>query len=344
MTASTHALTLHTAAERGFEGVACVDDAARAALLLCRVWRRHGLPWARHEARAYLHFLLYMQADDGRFANFILDWDGHKNLTGPTSVLGGVQWQARALHALGAAVAAFGSEPDGPMYRDSFLRGLAWLDTPLEYFDVRAAEVLALLEYRDAEPHGLDQGVALRAVAWAEEIASYSIDGVLPNAPGNAHDVHLWGHCQEAALARVGAAFDRPDLVDVARASADTLLVPAVERAFAAPRTLPYDVSAVCAGLAAIAEVTGLERYATLTRNARAWFHGRNTANRPVYDRRQGRVYDGIDHGVISHNSGAESNVEAAQALFDELPWATYAAALPLDYHGATATSGSCRN
>jgi hypothetical protein len=38
------------AAEQGFEGVACVDDAARAAVLYTTLWQRHRLPWARDTA------------------------------------------------------------------------------------------------------------------------------------------------------------------------------------------------------------------------------------------------------------------------------------------------------
>jgi hypothetical protein len=34
-----------------------------------------------------------------------------------------------------------------------------------------------------------------------------------------------------------------------------------------------------------------------------------------VYDARRGMVFDGIDHGVVSQNSGAESNIEGALAL-----------------------------
>ncbi len=36
-----------TAQEAGFEGVACVDDAARALQLYCALWSRTGLAWAK---------------------------------------------------------------------------------------------------------------------------------------------------------------------------------------------------------------------------------------------------------------------------------------------------------
>ena len=78
---------------------------------------------------------------------------------------------------------------------------------------------------------------------------------------------------------------------------------------------LPFDVSCVVAGLAAVGRATRDPRYADGARNAREWFFGRNAAGQPVYDRRRGVVYDGIDDGRLSRNSGAESNIEGALAL-----------------------------
>ena len=63
-------------------------------------------------------------------------------------------------------------------------------------------------------------------------------------------------------------------------------------------------------------EATGGGHWAELAADARAWFDGRNVAAAPVYDRRRGRVADGIDLGRISENSGAEANIVAAEALF----------------------------
>ena len=83
------------------------------------------------------------------------------------------------------------------------------------------------------------------------------------------------------------------------------------------PRVLPFDVSCAVAGLAAVARATSDARYATAAANGRQWFHGRNTAQQPVYNRRWGLVYDGIDNGHVSRNSGAESTIEGALALLE---------------------------
>ena len=296
-----------SARETGFEGVACVDDAARAIVLYSGIWRRHRLPSARMAVSSLLQFLAYMQDEDGRFGNFIVEWTGRRNRGGSTSHAGGPAWQARALHALACGVGVAG----GDEWDERFARALPWVDEAIPYMDVRAVCVLAMLEHWRATG-ATDSGD--RALVWSREIAGHASGSSLLNAAG-VEPIHLWGHFQEAALAETGSVLGQPELVECARASAEALLVPAVDSGFDFERVLPFDVSCTVAGLAALARATSDERYATAAALGRQWFHGRNSAGQPVYDARRGMVYDGIDHGVVSRNSGAESNIEGALAL-----------------------------
>lgn len=284
-----------------------MDDAARAIVLYSGIWRRHRLPWARMAVSSLLQFLAYMQDEDGRFGNFIVEWTGRRNRAGSTSQPGGSAWQARAVHALACGLAIAG----GDEWDERFTRALRWVDDAIPYLDVRAVCVLAMLEHWRATgaPDSAD-----RAVAWSREIARHASGSSLLNAAG-VEPIHLWGHLQEAALAETGSVFGQPELVECARASAEAVLVPVVDSGFDFERVLPFDVSCTVAGLAAVARATADERYAAFAARARQWFHGRNTAGQPVYDARHGMVYDGIDHGVVSQNSGAESNIEGALAL-----------------------------
>ncbi len=156
----------HTRAahEQGFEGVACVDDAARAVVLYCMLWQRDPRPAYHSAALGLAQFVAYMQDDDGRFANFILDWRATKNLTGSTSTPGGPAWQARVVHALACVIATFG----GHAWDACFQRGIRWLDDPLPYLDVRAVGVLGTIQHwlATGEPRSAE-----RAVAWSTEIA-----------------------------------------------------------------------------------------------------------------------------------------------------------------------------
>jgi hypothetical protein len=305
--ASGEPFALRPARERGFEGVACVDDAARAIVLYCTLWSRFREPSTKAAALSLLAFLAYMQDADGRFTNFLLDWTGEQNRTGITSIPGGPQWQARALHALACAAATFG----GGEWDQRFRRGLRWVDD-VAYLDVRAVCVLAALRHWEATG---ERASAARSISWAAEIAAHhGDDDRLLDAAG-VTDGHLWGHLQEAALANCGRALDRPDLVERARLSADALLVPAAEQCATLLHLLPFDVSCVVAGLEAVAVATGDRQYRLASARARQWFLGRNSAARPVYDDVEGRVFDGIDEGRVSRNSGAESNIEGALAL-----------------------------
>ena len=311
---------LRAAAESGYEGVACVDDASRAALLYTEIWHRHGFAWAREAAEGLLRFTCAMQLDGGAFVNFIASWDGERQLTTPTSRPGGGPWQARAMHALARGVAVFGAQP----YAAAFEAGVPTLLTPTPSLDVRALSAIAMLEYWQATAA---PSAAAHALAWAEEIAAARIGDLLPDRAGSS-DMHLWGHLQEAALARIGVALGRDDLVRAAARSADTGLAPAGERACAGPQSLAFDVSCTIAGLEAVAAATGEARYASLAASARSWFDGRNTARQPVYDRDRGLVRDGIDGNRLSENSGAESNIEGGLALINTLPWAQIEAAM----------------
>jgi hypothetical protein len=250
-----------------------------------------------------------MQDENGRFANFILDWSGTKNVSGPTSWPGGPAWQARAVHALACVVATFGGEA----WDARFQRGVRWLDDWLAYMDVRAVAVLAAVEHWRATG---DPSSAERAVAWSAEIARTSLDDRLLNADG-VETIHLWGHLQECALAAAGITFRQPAFVEAARRSAEVVLLPALDWCLTAEHVLPFDMSCTALGLAAVGRATGEGRYGRAAQQARAWFAGRNAARKPVYDGSRGIVYDGVDAGCVSRNSGAESNIEGGLALSD---------------------------
>ena len=87
------------------EGFACVDDAARAAVLLIR----YNEVFEKHEndviIDGLLKFLMRMQTKDGYFYNFVKNDAGtiEINTDGRTSVASFGWWAARALWALGEA-------------------------------------------------------------------------------------------------------------------------------------------------------------------------------------------------------------------------------------------------
>lgn len=300
------------AADRGFEGVACVDDASRALILLSDVWSATGLPRMREWALGLLDFLLYMQLQDGRFVNFITDWSGRHNGHGATSFPGGGFWHARGVRALARATLALGEE----RARVPLARGLdhirAARDVPA---DIRAIHVLTALELLRA---GAVPDLRAELVTWCEEIAACRRGGVLFDNPDET-EPHLWGHQQEGVLAEAGEFLGRDDLIAIARESALTYLAPQIDSGFEEPTVQPYGVASAVYATERLRSFTDGHRFVELWRMARAWFDGRNPAQRAVYDREEGRVYDGIDDGVLNLHSGAESNVVGGQALLDQV-------------------------
>lgn len=299
------------AAERGYEGVACVDDAGRALALLCDLWAATRLPVIRAWAAGVLEFVLYMQNGDGRFVNFIHDWSGARNEQGQTSSAGGSFWQARGTWGLAKAALAL----DDPRASLGVRRGLAHLRAAPAPAITRAIDILTGLDLLRA---GQVPELGAELEAWTTELVACRRDGILFDDPDQ-DEPHLWAHLQEGALAEAGAYLGREDLVNVARESALRYLAPLIDSGFDLPAVQPDGVACALFGVERLAAVTGEPRFAELSERARAWFGGRNTARRPVYDRDTGRVADGIDAGVLNGHSGAEANIAAGWALFHEL-------------------------
>jgi hypothetical protein len=307
------------AEESGYEGVACVDDAARLLEVLCRVSARTRLDWVDRWARGLLEFVLWMQEPDGDWVNFIHTWDGEKNRDGITSKPGQNFWLARAI--LGTQQAAFTVDDGaGAPAMDASRRGLAVAAAAPAEPDVRALHLQAALFADDAEPFLIER--------WAEELLACRDGALLKNAAAEVGTPHLWAHVHEGVLAAAGDRLGRRDYVDAAVASAEQVIVPAVATAFEEQTsTSPYDVASCVYSLDQLGAATGDDRWRALAADARAWFDGRNAAGRPVYDRQRGWVADGVDDDRVSENSGAEANVVAAGALLDEV--VTTALAMP---------------
>ncbi len=310
------------ATELGYEGVACVDDAARAAVLLCDLWATTRIPLLREWATGLADFLLFMQHTDGTFVNFITDWRGNRNEGGPTSYPGGNFWHARGTRAL----AKLWMVLDDERAHEALLRALPAIH---EATDVPP-------DVRSIHAHMASELVRVGAMSqlrgdlerWSDELAGQRNGAVLLDSP-DASEPHLWAHIQEGILAEAGALLDRPDLVTIACDSALTYLAPIVEGGFDLPTVQPYGVASAIYSLEKLLTVTGEPQFAGLAEKARAWFHGRNPARRAVYDGDAGRVHDGIDEGVLNEHSGAESNIVGAQSLLPEVI-ATAPMVLPL--------------
>ncbi len=82
------------------EGIACVDDAARALVFYIKYYDETKIKTVLEKIKMLTNFLIYMQAENGFFYNFI--WkDFTKDTTYKTSVAEPNWWTWRAIWALG---------------------------------------------------------------------------------------------------------------------------------------------------------------------------------------------------------------------------------------------------
>lgn len=299
------------AKESGIEGVACVDDASRACVLLCRLWAATGNDSLRRWAEGLLDFVLWMHAGEGRWVNFVFDWQGTKNMTGPTSEPGINFWQARATHALAAVGVLLEDGRARAILADAFSAAAA--GSPPS--DVRAKHAQAALA---AMTQGPDPWLSSCLAKWCDELVACNQDGMLMNSPDERGRPHLWGHIQEAVLADASVFLNRDELRKVAMNSADAVFVEAIESGFDLQHVHAYDVQSAVLVMERLATVTGRPRYLELALKARGWFDGRNPAGAAVFDRTTGRVADGIDDGKLNDRYGAEASISAGLALLDD--------------------------
>jgi hypothetical protein len=337
------------------EGIAAVDDAARAALVYLDDYEHTHDPASLDKARRLLNFVMYMQADDGQFYNFITDRAGTINQTGNTSFKSSGWWAARAAHALGAGyrvmrdldpVYASQLEQAFKRIRDVWagevsttygkyeqLHGVqvpAWLISGGS--DVTSIAALALLEY-DSATDGQDAATRELLTKLCEGLAAYQAGddrnypfGWHPDSATSPFTWHAWGSTQAFALARAGQQLSRPEWVASAQREADSfyarlLAAKMVGEWGVLPSEFPqiaYGTNSIIQALVALHQATGDDTYGKLAGLAAGWFYGNNAAGVAMYDPATGRGFDGLlgpSSFRVNQNAGAESTIEALMAL-----------------------------
>jgi uncharacterized protein YyaL (SSP411 family) len=302
------ALETILARDRGIEGIACVDDVARAAVLGLRVFELTGSETARDLATAWLRFLTYMQRrDDHRMLNFILDAEGARNDAGETSYPGGAHWTTRSLRAYAMAWRVLGD-------RDALRRFYSTVFPVTPYQSINASYALAVMDIFETRPD--DTGLRV----WIEDLCETIIasgPGYFRTASGR-DDVWMYDYHQLEAVARAGRLLGRAKYIAACEETVANLVEPVIRSGFTHHYPMGddhqcvFDVSSVAEGLETLYQTTGNSRYAELALECCAWLDGNNPARAPMYNPATGRCYDKISlDGEIATGTGAESAIEA---------------------------------
>ncbi|GCE26875.1 hypothetical protein KDA_23590 [Dictyobacter alpinus] len=331
------------------EGIACIDDAARAVIVYLNDYKQTHNEQSLNKARDLLKFVMHMQANDGEFYNFIKS-DLSINTDGVTSKKSFDWWATRAMWSLGYGYNVFKNiDPafagklqssfllsntalqrkiNGSYGSYIHLHGYkipAWIDG----FDSMSNALLGLTEFYQAQPLNTVKDSMLKV---GRGLAEYQY-GSNTQFPFGAHldwngSVSLWhayGSGQTFALARAGMLLHQNTWIASAKQEADQLfshlLVTGMINQMAPTPDkngqIAYGVDMLVQGFMAVHQATHDPRYARYAGIAASWFTGNNDAHFAMYDPANGRGYDGLDGttGKVSLNSGAESTIEALMAL-----------------------------
>lgn len=338
--------------DAGDEGIACVDDAARAVVVYLRYYELTGDRIALKKARNLLNFVLSMQSADGEFYNFIHE-DLRINRTGRTSQKSFDFWAARGYWALAYGYRVFHDldRDFAVTLKDRFqvcklpLRNLMKRYGQYERFGEKRYPAWLIKKFGgDATSElllGMEHYFKLSDDNELKKITEKLVEGILEMQLKNGDQFegvflswrgiwHAYANCQTQALAVLGAMLDQLSWLDAAATEANLfyphLLQEGFLRSFSIGQDvtinrfdqIAYGVRPVFMGLVNLFDITGNSVYGENAGLAAAWFFGRNDAGQIMFDVNTGRCFDGINSKTdINMNSGAESTIEALMCLLE---------------------------
>ncbi len=335
------------------EGFTCVDDVSRA-MMINDIRFSYDLELQK-QYNFMAEFLLYMQAENGYFHNFI--WhDLSINKTYRTSLAEPNWWSWRAFWALSNyngndhVIAEKAKLACDKLAENLFQ---LYLNQPLNNDTIEGIEIPAWLPLNNAG----DQAAVLilglesyyqqvnkdeRSLKLIELFA----DGLLQTQKGDAENFpygaylswenlwHAYGNSQAFAMLKAGQLLDREDYIESALLEVDHFYLYLMEKHFPAFFNLKkingvltisdsqqfpqiaYGFRPMIWACVEAYKITGKQEYFDRAKQIVSWFTGKNIADQKMYDPSTGRCFDGIvSETEVNKNAGAESTVEALLSL-----------------------------
>lgn len=335
------------------EGFTCVDDVARAMMVdAIRLSKDEEI---KTKYNFMAEFLLYMQAENGYFHNFI--WhDLSINKTYRTSLAEPNWWSWRSFWALSNYN---GNDERIAQKVDSACKRLAenifqlYLNQPLSIDTIEGIEVPAWLPLGTAGDQAAILILGLEAYyqninkdEQALQLIERIADGLILTQIGKPETFpygaylswqnlwHAYGNGQAYAMMRAGQILNRDDYIQSALKEVDHFYPYLMEKEYPAFFRLKkhhdqfelleqQQFSQIAYGFRPMIwacveayKITGEEIYLDRAKEIATWFSGINIANTQMYDPETGRCFDGIvSETKVNMNSGAESTIEALLSL-----------------------------
>ncbi|AEX86436.1 hypothetical protein Marpi_2061 [Marinitoga piezophila KA3] len=312
------------------EGVTCVDDVARVAVLYTELYKLEKKELYYERAKEALDFVISMQDTDGDFYNFIFE-NGKINKIGITSRKSAGWWASRAFWALSNAINTFPDESFNKKIIESSKKARKVLIKNLdnEYLlnkstDLTSIFLLGLTKYYNFSKSSEDIDYITKI---ANSILNYQIkDGPFKGAFNESQNKnkfiwHSWGSRQGEALLEVyNITKDKKYLESVKKLVDfyDMLLsigpVYEINDYIKKYPYLSYGVEVIVSTLSKLYLLTQKDIYAIKAFLFGSFYNGNNHLNFPMYGK-NGEGYDGMHSVYVNQNAGAESTVSALLAL-----------------------------
>lgn len=335
------------------EGIACIDDAARAEVFYLKQYEKTFNEEYLRKAKNLLKFIMFLQSDNGYFYNFIWE-DGSINKSFKTSTAIASWWSWRALWSLSESYPLF-KEKDEKFAAEMISSIQIIVDNIKNDFpktfstkQIEGQIKPDWLPYETASDQatlvimGLTNYIKIVDDAKVKEIISKLCEGIIMMQAGDKdqfphfaflsweNNWHGWGNLQSYALLNAGQTLKRNDLIDAALKEIEHYYTYLIKNGFVAEFALyenkepeitkypliAYEIRpAVYASIKAY-QITGEDKYARISVDLSDWLLGSNKDKIVMYNKETGRCFDGIiDEGSVNRNSGAESTIEALLAF-----------------------------
>ncbi|MBN2710331.1 MAG: hypothetical protein JXR46_14910 [Calditrichaceae bacterium] len=317
------------------EGIACVDDAARAAVFYLRYYNYSGQPQSLSKAKKLLHFLMHMQAENGLFYNFI---DENRAII-TTTINSRPEpnwWTWRAMWAVGEAMDCNAFPADfrkklEDVYRRALpavyklmetyphteeiqgLKSPTWL--PLNYAADQAAVIIyALLPYYKIHPDDKIKTLLIRLTEGMMMMQAGSEDQFPFDAFLSWQNIwHAYGNAQSDALLSVTAVLYDDAMESAALKEIGRFFPFLIEKQYLNRfsvrkeqdqwqideavqfEQIAYGIRPITFASIKAFQATKDSIFLRQAVEAAAWLFGKNAAGERIYDPKTGRCFDGIN-------------------------------------------------